>query len=348
MRSTRRFLPMGLVTILLIAILLSQIENRSIWTTIRNVDPAFLIIGFVLYVLIMVLRAIRLSVILDRKVPMRTLLTILFVHNFFNNLIPARLGELSHVYLLKERANLPVNYGISSLMIARVFDILGISFLFLVSFYMVEGLSPFVTFCLLLIGVLVAILFVILILLLFYEDRFLVILGKVAARTRLDRYGSVRYALGKGEETLQNFKIIRSGSVAFLSFFISVMIWMIAGMMTHMFLLNMDILLCYWTILIASGILVVTTVLPIHSFGGFGTLESIWTTTYVALGVSTQMAISSGFGIHIIQVVYFLILGGIGFLIMHFDKSPTHGPPGPCTNTGARPGDGADPVPPAV
>jgi glycosyltransferase 2 family protein len=326
MHNTKKLLLAGLVTIVLIGILLSQIEISTVWSTLVSVNPIFLVIGFVIYVLVFVLRAIRMSIILEGKVSVRNLMSILFVHNLFNNLIPARLGELSFVYFLKEKENIPINHGLSSLMVARIFDLLGIAFLFIISFFLVGDLSQFVTICLMLVGVLISIIFAGLIMLLFYNKKFLRFVEIFASKTRLDRLKYTQMALEKGEETIENFKIIKSGYVTIVSFVISIMIWVLASMMTHIFLMEMEIYLSIWKILIASGIMVITTILPIHSVGGFGTIESIWTTTYVALGVSTQMAISSGFGIHLILVVYFLILGSVGLMMMKFDTTTDFNP----------------------
>ena len=326
MHITKRMLFMGIFTIVLIGILLSQIEASTLWSTLVSVNPLFLVIGFVLYVLVFVLRAIRMSIILEGKVPVKNLLQILFVHNLFNNVIPARLGELSYIYFLKEKENLPINYGLSSLMVARIFDLLGIAFLFLISIYHVGDLPLFVTSCLILVGFMIGMIFLFIALLLFYNERFLKFVQGFTSKTRLDRIKYTRMALEKSEETLENFKIIKSRYVIISSFILSIFIWILASMMTHLFLMEMAIYLSIWKILIASGIMVITTILPIHSVGGFGTIESIWTTTYVALGVSTHMAISSGFGIHLIIVLYFLILGGAGILWMKMDHTNDFNP----------------------
>jgi len=321
MHNTKKMIFTGLVTIVLIGILLSQIDPGTVWSTLGSVNPVFIVIGFILYILMFILRSIRMSIILEGKVPIKNLLQILFVHNLFNNIVPARLGELSFIYFLKEKENLPINYGLSSLMVARIFDLLGIAFLFILSFYLVGDLPIFITNCLILIGVLIGMIFLFITLLLFYNERFLKFVQGFTSKTRLDRIKYTRMALEKSEETLENFKIIKSRYVIVSSFILSIFIWLLASMITHMFLMEMEIYLSIWKILIASGILVITTVLPIHSVGGFGTIESIWTATYVALGVSTHMAISSGFGIHLIIVLYFLILGGAGILWMKMDHT---------------------------
>ncbi len=325
-RNNKKYVVGAVITIVLLGILLSMIELETLGYTLGSVNPIYLLLGFMLYILIFILRAVRLNIILENKVSVRSLLNILFVHNMLNNIIPARMGELSYVYFLKEKENLPLNYGLSSLMIARIFDIIGIAFLFLISFFIVRDLPIFVTNCLMLVGVVLGLIFLFIIMLLFYNERFLVFLEKFAKKTRLDRIKYTRMALEKSEETLENFKIITSKKIIVASFILSLAIWFMASIMTYIFLMEMNVYLSIWKIFIASGIIVITTILPFHSVGGFGTIESIWTATYVALGVSTQTAIATGLGIHLIIVMYFLILGFAGTLMMKLDKSVNFDP----------------------
>jgi len=324
--TNKKFVISGVIALILLGILLSQIDIGTLGATLGSVNPLYVVLGFFLYVFIFVLRAIRFNIILEGRVSVKSLLNILFVHNLFNNLIPARLGELSYIYFLKEKEKLPLNYGISSLMIARIFDIIGIAFLFIISFFVVRDLPNFITYSLMLVGVFLGLIFLFIILLLYYNKKFLSFIERFASKTRLDRIKYTRMALEKSEETLENFKIIKSRYVIILSFILSIAIWFIASIMTYIFLMEMHIYLSIWKIFIASGIIVITTILPFHSVGGFGTIESIWTATYVALGVSMQSAIASGMGIHLIIVLYFLILGFIGLAIMKRDESTDFNP----------------------
>lgn len=324
--SNRKMIFTGVLAIGLMAALIYQIGIDTLKETLGSVNPLYVVLGFLLYVLIFVLRAIRMNIILEGKVSVKSLLNILFVHNLFNNLLPARIGELSYVYFLKEKEGLPLNYGLSSLMIARIFDIVGIAFLFLISFFVVGDLPELIHFSLMLVGVLLGLIFLFIIMLLYYNEKFLSFVELFTSKTRLDRIKYTKMALEKSEETLENFKIIKSRHVILLSFILSIAIWLIASTMTYMFLQEMSIYLSIWKIFIASGIIVITTILPFHGFGGFGTVESIWTATYVALGVSTHRAIASGVGIHLIIVLYFLILGMIGLTIMKMDETTDFDP----------------------
>ena len=47
--------------------------------------------------------------------------------------------------------------------------------------------------------------------------------------------------------------------------------------------------------------------LPIHSPGGFGTMESFWTLILIALGITKGEAIATGFASHLVTTAYLLI-----------------------------------------
>jgi len=55
------------------------------------------------------------------------------------------------------------------------------------------------------------------------------------------------------------------------------------------------------------------SILPIQGIGGFGTLEGSWAISFMAMGVTKEAAISSGFVMHIISIIYLAILFIIGF-----------------------------------
>lgn len=309
-----------LVTAIFLGVMLTQINSSTLIETIGRINPIYLVIGFLLYIWIFVLRAMRMYIILEGKVPMISLLTILFVHNMFNNLLPARTGELSYVYLLKEKAGLNINYGLSSLMIARIFDLVGISFLFLLSIFVVKDLPFFIAGVLMLVTLVLGLALIFTVLLLFYNRKFLNFLEKFVNKTKLDKIKYARIALEKSEETVENFKIIKSKKIIVVSVALSIAIWLIASMITFLFLLEMEVYISIWKIFIASAIMVITTILPVHSVGGFGTIEGTWTAIYVALGVSAQMAFVSGIGVHLIIVLYFLVLGAIGIVMMKLNS----------------------------
>ncbi|NAS89698.1 hypothetical protein C4E24_08220 [ANME-1 cluster archaeon AG-394-G21] len=132
------------ITIVLAAVLLSQIEVNEVITTLASVDPLHVIAGFVLYTCSYFLRAFRFHILVNKKVKIRDLFNIVCVHNMLNNILPARTGELSYIYLLKKLHNKKTGEGIATLFVARVFDFITISLLFIGSAFVIQDLSEII------------------------------------------------------------------------------------------------------------------------------------------------------------------------------------------------------------
>ena len=89
-----------LITIVLLFLLSSQINPDDVIITLKNINPLFLIAGFILYTGgLTVLRTWRFHILLNKEVSVKDLFPITCVVNMMNNLLPARTGELSYIYL---------------------------------------------------------------------------------------------------------------------------------------------------------------------------------------------------------------------------------------------------------
>lgn len=121
-RQTIAKLSAVVITIALVAILLSQIQIADIIATLAGIDPLYLIAGFVLYVCSYFFIALRFHILLDGEVGLRDLFNIVCVHNMMNNILPARTGELSYIYLQKSLHNKKAGEGVATLFVTRVFD----------------------------------------------------------------------------------------------------------------------------------------------------------------------------------------------------------------------------------
>lgn len=132
------------ITVVLVAILLSQISIGDIAKTLLSINPIYLVIGFILYLCTYFFRALRFHILLNKKVSIKDLFTIVCVHNMVNNILPARTGELSYIYLLQKYHNKKVGEGTATLFVARVFDFISISLLFFISALMIQDLPDII------------------------------------------------------------------------------------------------------------------------------------------------------------------------------------------------------------
>src|SRR5712691_9946504 len=108
------------LTVVLVWALLSQIDIRQMWSFIQEFSVRGLALGFGVYMLSYYFRALRWSQLIHSKeVGMGELFLVTSAHIMFNNLLPARSGELSYIYLLKKRHDLPGTEGLATLLVSR-------------------------------------------------------------------------------------------------------------------------------------------------------------------------------------------------------------------------------------
>jgi uncharacterized protein (TIRG00374 family) len=231
-----------------------------------------------------------------------------------NNILPARTGEVSYVYLSKKLHNVPTGEGIATLMMARVFDFITISLIFFVSAIFIQDL-PDITGKIIwvIVGLLVLVLLFFLALV-FFGEIFVDMIRKVANRINALQFSLVQYLLRKGDETVQSFKLMKSKKLFGWVFITSMMLWCSQYSMLYILANAMNISLAFWCMIFALTFVFFTTILPIQSIGGFGIIEGGWALGFMVMGISKNVAIASGFSIHIIILIFTLVIGVLGFI----------------------------------
>lgn len=306
-KQTLSKLTAVIITIALIAILLSQIEVTDIVDTLTAIEPVYLVAGFGLYMLSYFFRAMRFYILLDNKVGLKDLFGIVCLHNMANNILPVRTGELSYIYLIKKNHHVPIREGIASLMVARVFDIIAIAIIFSISFNLLT-VNFLIVPQLIKTLILSVILAVIILFALIYSKKnidyvklpsFCVVVPKDLIVFLTDRLNII----GKEFDMITNTKNITH--VALLS----AMVWFSSFVMGYLLIINMGIQLDIWAILVGFTFSVLISILPVHGIGGFGTMEGGWAVIFIALGAEKEIAISTGFAYHIIIIIFTILLG---------------------------------------
>jgi len=306
----------AVLTAVLIVVLLSQITLYDIATTLTSIDPVYIIIGFILYLYTYFFRALRFHILLSNKVNLKDLFSIVCVHNMANNILPARTGELSYVYLAKKLHNIPIGEGVASLMVARVLDFITISFLFFLSTIFIRDLPDEVSTLIWLIAGLLAVVLLLFLALVFFDEIVVEKIRRVANRFNALRFSLVQYLLRKGDETVLSFKLMKSRKLFGKVFVVSLAVWCFQYSMLYILANAMGISLTIWCMLFALTFVFFTSVLPIQTLGGFGIIEGGWALGFMVMGVPKELAISSGFCFHVILYLYFLILGLYGGLTL--------------------------------
>lgn len=307
-----------LVTIILVSFFLFQININDLTDGLKQINPVYFILGFVLYLCSYIFRTCRFYVLLNKEIRFKDLFYVVCIHNLVNNILPARTGELSYVYILNKLHNRSMSDGIASLTVVRFFDFITIFLLFFISVSRIQIESQFIANSLGFITLFMMLVIFLFLTFFFYGNRFISNTRKILEKFGPRNKKSFIYLLGKFEDVIKSFEKIRSfEKIIFLELIaLSFGAWLSLYLFNYILIKTLNINLDFLTVIFSTSFAVFTTVLPIQGIGGFGTLEGGWSAGLIAAGLKSDVAICSAFLFHIVMIIYFLILGFLGFLGM--------------------------------
>jgi len=277
------------ITIVLVFFLLSQIRICDFIIILAKINLLYLFLAFIPYVCAYFLRALRFYILLNREISVKDLFSIVCLHTFMNNILPARTGELTYIYLLKLR-NKRISEGIATLAFARFFDFISISLLFIISSFFVGLLKEFM--------MLICVTFL--------------IITSISCFTFMSKK-FMNNLPRKIEEIIDNFMHVRKSGKLKQLMAVSILVWISLYSAVYFIVISINLNLTFFEVLFASSFAIITTILPIQGIGGFGTTEGGWCIGFIAIGLTKDVAISTGFAFHIIILAYSVILGFYGF-----------------------------------
>jgi uncharacterized membrane protein YbhN (UPF0104 family) len=326
-----RFAAVSLaVSLLLMGLLLKQVEPGQISQVYRGINAPALLAYLALMLAGAVLRALRYKWFLrPTEIGWGPILLTTFIRNSLVDLLPARLGSLSFIYVLNRRLGYTFELASSAFILAFVFDFL--------------TLSPFVLIAVLIVGfgpaalsggpllAIAAAFFLAIALVLRNLVRVLELVNRFLGRAaRLLRAGDkpkVRAALGKLESTAETLgwtcrrhsfwpTFVLSLLLRFLKY-LSLFFLLYALLGSRGFLLEPA---NFWKCVLGLTGAELTSALPVKGLAGFGTWESAWALTLGFLGFDAQTAILSGIGVHLVTNLaeYGLGIGSILILLIPF------------------------------
>lgn len=302
-----------IITTGLFAILFSQIELNDVFEILKKIQPIYLVAGFIFYAACFFLRALRLHFLLNREISVKELFSIVCIHTMALNVLPARSGELSYIYLLKKLHKRTAGEGAASLITIRIMDIITISLFFFLSIILTHDLPPIVMNAIKIIGIFLV--FIILFILIFIWNcsRFVYAMRNISIYLKVNEKKSFYYIFNKLDEMSDTFnKLTRKLFIQ--SMIISFSIWILLYFGIYAQLEAMGISVVLAPFLLASTFFLMTSIIPIQGIGGFGTLEGGWALSFMAVGVAKDVAISSGIIMHIISIIYLILLFLIGYV----------------------------------
>ncbi len=296
------------LSLFLMWFLLRNIDYRRTFETFLLARLDLVLYSCAAYTLANIFKTLRYSLLLKSLgLGLFDHFTVSSYQNFFNQILPARTGELTFVYYLKKFSSAPLSTGLHILLLTRIFDFIVVSAFFVGSLLLYYGKET--SGNLLVAGIIFFIFSVVML----FNLKWVVVLGAKAfsmtvRALRIGSVGIVKTIESKIDplvEEFSRFETMRHIPGLALS---SLLVWTALYLFSFLTLraFGVDIGLLLSVAGSTGGVL--ANVLPINSFGSFGTLEAGWTAGFVLVGVSAQDAITTGFGYHIINFIVSAIL----------------------------------------
>jgi len=315
-KSLIRLLPIC-VGLLLISWLLSQVDIDEAARIVRAIPPSLLLLGMTSYLGGFLLRAFRFRLLLPREHTLRHLVPIVLVHYAALNIIPARLGELSYIILLKQVNQVSTGRSVSNLLVARVFDHLTISLLFLISTAFLDFSSSWLHTLMLVVSAALIATCVLLGLLFAYKSRYVGWFQAVVRFLKLERFRITQKIECELGEVVSALTTLRFGANLIAVFAASCGIWFCIFATNYFLLHAFQVPLSYQEIVFTSTCIIMMRLLPLQLVSGFGIHETTWVFLAEALGVPRQIAITAAFGSHIAATLFLLCFGIYGLMRLY-------------------------------
>jgi len=312
----RRVLVALILSIALLAILLSQTNWHAIASSVERLSPLSAAAGLGVWALQNWLRALRFRALVhSREVPMPRMFSIVNVQNLLATITPGRAGELSYVLLLRRDGRVPGAEGLAGLVVARALDFVVVFGVALFALLAVRAWLPAGSGRVLaMAGALFGISILVLAQLAWISEKGVGIIEAALRATRADRWPPARrFAAISADVHAQVVRVRAEGDTLYL-WFLTAGIWISSYAVSWIWIAGLGLPVSFGQAIFVAAVAGLAASLPVQGFAGLGTTEAGWAIPLVLMGVQRQEAIAAGFCFHALAIIYLAILGGTGFL----------------------------------
>lgn len=301
----------------LVYYLLGRIELRDLVDTLRNVHLPSLALFVAVSLGGLAARVSRYWLLLEVRPGLGDLALVTLVRNCLVDLLPARLGSLSFVYLATTRLNVPVQDSLATFFLALVFDMVAIAPLLVVAILVVGGAVSSGGAALAVLAVaLLAVSIVAVLLMAPALDLGAGLVRRCATRNQLARVELWTKLAGLATDTAEQVRQVRRRGVLLPVLLVSLLVRFFKFGAYYVLLQAVLIshgmawgTLNFFEVFLGVAGAELSATLPIHGIAGLGTYEAAWALGFTQLGFTEELAILSGFATHLISQVYDYGLG---------------------------------------
>jgi uncharacterized membrane protein YbhN (UPF0104 family) len=276
-----------------------------------------------LHVLLYLLRTLRFQVLTPpaERPGFAGQLGVCLAHGMASIVLPAKVGELAYVVYSGKALGLRGETALAALVVARLLDLATLALGMGVACMLAPGpawLLPMGAGALALALALFA---------LSWRGEWLVRIGVWASRAlQLQRWSLGARAIEKVEGLGGALEQAARGHTLWKAIVLSLAAWACVFLFCAVLARGLGIgELGLAQATFGSGVAIATSLLPLSAFASFGTLEAGWVIGFGVVGVGRDLALATGTGLHVVQLVNVVALGLIGHVLMGLCGKPQRG-----------------------
>jgi len=214
--------------------------------------------------------------------------------------------------LINKQKKGTISKGISTLVISRVLDIIVILMLFGLTLIIFKE-SVKISITLYMIVLIVTSLAITSSLLFFYYRKHIFrLFDTLIVLMRLDKT-FIKSVIEKGAESMEDFGIIKSKRIMLISVLSTMGIVVSQYIFYYSIITSLGLKISFIQVVIGSIGILMISILPIQGIAGFGTYEGAWGISLYYFGINKEVAITTSFVMHIMQLVYLIFLAIVAF-----------------------------------
>jgi uncharacterized protein (TIRG00374 family) len=315
-KNTIRIVVSLVIGILLLVALIWWTGIDKIGATIGSASPLWLAASAVLVIPTYLLKAIRWKLLLapvKKTVRISNTFWSTAVGSMINILIPIRIGEFARAYILGEKEETGFAPGLSSIVVERTLDMIGLLSIGIVTMILVSaqsGLSSIVVNIFAAVAVLIAVVLAVIIAGIKKEDVIIRLLKRIISKIPFvkkytTRISDFAISLIKGLQGLsQNPKMfITNISLTWI-------IWLVSTSATYFTFIAFNQPIPFVAATLGGTLMALSHILPATP-GYVGTYEAFWAVIFLSLGVPENLLLATALISHLVGLLPIIILGCI-------------------------------------
>ncbi len=306
------------VTVVFIFFLTKTIDVRESLEHFTGISTLPLIAAFFLYLIQYFFLALRWRLLTDKTIGVSPFFYVTAIHTMTNNLMPMRTGEVMYPLLLKRYFNIGFGDSTAGLIYARIFDVFAMGIFVLVALafgwdrlnFSLAGLGGKSVRFLIYVIILLLVIFIL------YR-----IFTRMTGEEKMAGDGSLLGMLKKGLDSLgRGMKRVEILKVSLELMLLSLAVFWARYVFFMYALMVFGISVTFPEAVLMASLPIIAAVIPAQGIGGYGTIETGWVLGFLLVGLSKEMALIVGFGIHTMYLVFSVVLGGISFPLLGMVK----------------------------